>query len=107
MGMSSQKDNNEARRWMSLICACPVPRSQLCRHRAWAEAPRATKATAPLAANWLFPDAGHSPPMAFLTINIDPGLDHLRWLANARHPTPCAHLRIAEHSLTLLQGWLH
>lgn len=67
MGMSSQKENNEARWWVSLICVCQVPRSQLPERRARAEALSAATAMAPLAADRLLPGA-HSwlsvPPCA-------------------------------------------
>lgn len=57
MGMRSQKDNNEPRWWVSLICVCQVPRSQLCGRRARANTPSPAADMASLAANPRLPGA--------------------------------------------------
>lgn len=78
-------------------CLCSVlakfpEASQLRERRVQVESSSAVMAIASLAANWLLSGACPWPQMAFLTIHLDPGLDHLR--SPATCPLPRS-----------LQGW--
>lgn len=55
MGTSSQKENNEARWWVSLLCVCQVLRSQHRERKARAVAPNTAAAMAPKVADRLLP----------------------------------------------------